>query len=48
MVVADALAIGVGAALGKRLPERAIRFGAASLFLAFGVLLVIDGVRAFA
>lgn len=43
MVAADALAIGVGAVLGKRLPERTIRYGAAALFAAFGVLLVLDG-----
>ena len=28
MVAADALAIGVGAVLGRRLPEKAIRYGA--------------------
>jgi putative Ca2+/H+ antiporter (TMEM165/GDT1 family) len=43
MVAADALAIGVGAVLGKQLPEKAIKFGAAVLFAAFGVLLVVDG-----
>ena len=45
MVAADALAIGVGAQLGKRMPERAIRIGAAVLFVVFGVVLVIDGLR---
>jgi putative Ca2+/H+ antiporter (TMEM165/GDT1 family) len=44
MVAADALAIGVGAVLGKRLPERAVRIGAAVLFFVFGVLLIVDGV----
>lgn len=43
MVVADALAIGVGALLGRQLPERVIKIGAAVLFAAFGVLLVVDG-----
>jgi putative Ca2+/H+ antiporter (TMEM165/GDT1 family) len=36
MVVADSLAILVGRILGKRLPERAVRVGAASIFFAFG------------
>lgn len=46
MVAADALAIGVGAVLGRRLPERAITYGAATLFALFGVLLLVDGLRA--
>lgn len=45
MVAADALAIGVGALLGTRLPERVIRIGAAVLFLVFGLLLIIEGLR---
>ena len=43
MVAADALAIAVGAVLGRRLPERAIRIGAAAVFAVVGVLLVVDG-----
>ena len=43
MVAADALAILVGHHLGTRLPERAIRYGAAALFVVFGVLLLVDG-----
>ena len=43
MVVADALAIVVGQQLGARLPERAIRIGAAATFVVFGVLLVVEG-----
>lgn len=43
MVAADALAIGVGALLGTRLPERSIRIGAAVLFVVFGVALIVDG-----
>ncbi|HMM95090.1 MAG: TMEM165/GDT1 family protein [Micrococcales bacterium] len=43
MVAADALAIGVGALLGKKLPEKAIKYGAAALFAIFGVLLVAQG-----
>jgi putative Ca2+/H+ antiporter (TMEM165/GDT1 family) len=43
MVAADALAIGVGAVLGRNLPERAVRIGAAVLFFVFGVLLIVEG-----
>lgn len=43
MVAADALAIVVGSALGTRLPERVIRYGAAAAFLVFGVVLVLEG-----
>jgi putative Ca2+/H+ antiporter (TMEM165/GDT1 family) len=46
MVLADALAIWVGYLLGKRLPERAIRYGAAAAFVVFGLLLLVQGVRA--
>jgi Ca2+/H+ antiporter, TMEM165/GDT1 family len=42
MVAADALAIGVGKLLGARLPERAVRIGAAAQFLVFGVVLIAD------
>jgi putative Ca2+/H+ antiporter (TMEM165/GDT1 family) len=45
MVAADALAIGVGQQLGARLPERAIKIGAAVTFAVFGALLVLEGVR---
>ena len=44
MVAADALAIAVGALLGRNLPEKAVRYGAAALFALFGVLLVLEGV----
>ncbi len=43
MVAADALAIGVGAVLGRTLPEKTIKYGAAALFAIFGVLLVAEG-----
>lgn len=46
MVVADALAIGVGALLGRQLPEKAIRYGAAAAFAVFGVVLVAQGALA--
>jgi putative Ca2+/H+ antiporter (TMEM165/GDT1 family) len=45
MVAADALAIGVGAVLGKHLPEKTIKIGAATLFFVFGAWLLIEGIR---
>jgi putative Ca2+/H+ antiporter (TMEM165/GDT1 family) len=45
MVAADALAIGVGRVLGDRLPERAVRIGAALAFLVFGLVLLVQGLR---
>jgi Ca2+/H+ antiporter, TMEM165/GDT1 family len=43
MVAADAIAIAVGAVLGTRLPERAIKVFASLAFLVFGALLVAEG-----
>ena len=43
MVAADALAIGIGALLGTRLPERAIKIFAAVAFVVFGALLLAEG-----
>ena len=43
MVLSDALAIWVGRALGKQLPERAIKIGAAGIFFAFGLYYIIQG-----
>jgi putative Ca2+/H+ antiporter (TMEM165/GDT1 family) len=48
MVAADALAIVVGRALGKRLPENTIRIGAAILFFVFGAWLGIEAITQFA
>jgi Ca2+/H+ antiporter, TMEM165/GDT1 family len=45
MVAADALAIGAGQLLGKRLPDKAIRWGAAASFVCFGMVLVLQGLR---
>jgi putative Ca2+/H+ antiporter (TMEM165/GDT1 family) len=45
MVAADAIAIAVGKVLGTRLPERAIRIGAAVAFVVFGLILILEGVR---
>lgn len=45
MVAADALAILAGRLLGKRLPERAIKYGAAALFVLFGAWLLVESLR---
>ena len=45
MVAADALAIVVGRALGSRLPERAIKIGAAVAFFVFAVILGVEALR---
>lgn len=42
MVAADALAIGVGALLGKTLPEKVIKIGAAALFFLAAAWLLFD------
>jgi putative Ca2+/H+ antiporter (TMEM165/GDT1 family) len=42
MLVADAIAIVIGAQSGRRLPERTVRYVAAGLFVLFGVLLIIE------
>lgn len=46
MIVANVLAIVVGALLGAKLPERAIRLLAAAAFAVFGVVLILEGVGA--
>jgi putative Ca2+/H+ antiporter (TMEM165/GDT1 family) len=42
MVIADGLAIMVGRTLGKKLPEKLIRYGAALIFLASGVFTLAE------
>jgi Ca2+/H+ antiporter, TMEM165/GDT1 family len=42
MVAADLLAIIVGRLAGARLPERYVRYGAAALFVIFGVWLLVE------
>ena len=42
MVAADGIAIVIGRQLGRHLPERAIRIGAAASFVIFGVLLLVE------
>lgn len=37
MVIADAIGIGVGIVMGKKIPERVIKWVAAGIFIAFGV-----------
>lgn len=44
MVAADALAIAVGVVLGRNLPEKVIKIGAAILFFIFGAWLVYQGI----
>ena len=44
MVVADALAILVGRLLGRHLPEKIIKYGAATLFAIFGIWLIVEAV----
>jgi len=43
MVLADALAIGVGLWLGRQLPEKVVKYGAAAAFAVFGLLLIGQG-----
>ena len=43
MVVSDGLAIAVGRLLGTRLPERAVKIGAALIFFAFGLFSAAQG-----
>jgi putative Ca2+/H+ antiporter (TMEM165/GDT1 family) len=43
MVLSDGLAIWVGQALGKKLPERAIKTGAAGIFFVFGIYYAVKG-----
>jgi putative Ca2+/H+ antiporter (TMEM165/GDT1 family) len=44
MVAADALAILVGRLLGRHLPEKVIKYGAAALFAIFGVWLIAEAI----
>jgi putative Ca2+/H+ antiporter (TMEM165/GDT1 family) len=44
MVIADGVAIAVGRILGAQLPERLVKFGAAAIFLATGVVTLIGAV----
>ncbi|MEV1333141.1 TMEM165/GDT1 family protein [Micromonospora costi] len=44
MVAADALAILVGRLLGRRLPEKTIKYGAAVLFAISGLWLIFEGI----
>ena len=45
MVLADAAAIAVGIMAGKRLPQRAISFAAAGLFVVFGCVALYGAFR---
>jgi hypothetical protein len=46
MVLSDGLAIIVGQILGAKLPERAVKIGAAIIFFGFGALRVVQGALA--
>ena len=43
MVAANAIAVAIGAAIGTRLPQRWIKLFASAAFVAFGVLLLVQG-----
>jgi Ca2+/H+ antiporter, TMEM165/GDT1 family len=45
MIVADAIAIVVGKLMGKRLPERLIRYGAGAVFIVIGVVRIVEAFR---
>jgi len=45
MIAANALALLVGIALGRRLPAHALRIAAAVVFFAFGAVLLFEGIR---
>ena len=42
MIAADGLALLLGKYVGDRIPRKAVRYGSASVFLLFGVLMLID------
>ncbi len=42
MVAADAVAIGVGVVVGKRLPERPVKLAAAAIFLVTGIYTIVQ------
>ncbi len=42
MFLADLLAIVLGRALGKRLPEKVIRYGSAAIFVIAGLYTIVD------
>jgi Ca2+/H+ antiporter, TMEM165/GDT1 family len=44
MVAADALAILIGRLLGRHLPDKIIKYGAAALFAIFGIWLIVEAV----
>jgi len=44
MVAADALAILIGRLLGRHLPEKVIKYGAAALFAIFGIWLIVEAI----
>jgi putative Ca2+/H+ antiporter (TMEM165/GDT1 family) len=47
MVAADVIAIAIGAILGTRMPERAIKIFASAAFVVFGVILIAEALHIF-
>jgi putative Ca2+/H+ antiporter (TMEM165/GDT1 family) len=45
MVIADGLAIIVGKVMGRQLPEKLIKYGAALIFIASGAFTLAQAVR---
>ncbi len=45
MLIANGAAIAVGRILGKQIPERAIRYGAAIIFFASGIVTLVKALR---
>lgn len=45
MIIADAIAIGVGKVVGKRLPERLIRYAAGAIFIVIGIIRIIEALH---
>jgi putative Ca2+/H+ antiporter (TMEM165/GDT1 family) len=45
MVAADAIAIAIGAILGTRMPQRAIKVFASAAFVVFGVILIVEALH---
>jgi small basic protein len=44
MIIADTFGIVVGIVMGKRIPERFVKWGSACIFVAFGVLGIHENV----
>ncbi|GHV05522.1 UPF0016 family membrane protein [Clostridia bacterium] len=47
MLIADAIGIIIGVVLAKKIPERAVKFVSAGLFLIFGVIMTVQAILNF-